>query len=59
MKLDEIIKILENRVLTLTAARQNCVNSGDLNKINQIDVDLLSTTNTIEQLKNMLRQQTQ
>jgi hypothetical protein len=41
------------------AARQNCVNSGDLNMINQIDVDLLSTTNTIEQLKNMLRQQTQ
>jgi hypothetical protein len=59
MKLDEVMKILENRVLTLTQARQGAVNSGDLNQVNLIDADLLSTTNTIEHLKNILRQQTQ
>ena len=54
MKIDEVIKILENRVLTLTQARQGAVNSGDLNQVNLIDADLISTVNSIEQIKLIL-----
>jgi hypothetical protein len=51
MKLDELLHIMENRVLTLTEARRLAVNSGDITNVEKIDGDLSTTLTTINQLK--------
>jgi hypothetical protein len=51
MRLDELLVIMQNRLLTLTEARKAAVNSGDIERVVQIDGDLITTIDTIEQLK--------
>lgn len=51
MKLDELLHIMENRVLTLTEARRLAVSSGDITNVEKIDGDLSTTLTTINQLK--------
>jgi hypothetical protein len=51
MKLDELLHIMENRVLTLTEARRIAISSGDITNVEKIDGDLTSTLTTITQLK--------
>lgn len=51
MKLDEVLHIMENRVLTLNEARRLAVNSGDITNVEKIDGDLSTTMTTINQLK--------
>lgn len=51
MRLDELLVIMQNRLLTLNEARKAAVNAGDLERVVQLDGDLLSTVTSIEQLK--------
>lgn len=51
MRLDELLVIMQNRLLTLNEARKAAVNAGDLERVVQLDSDLLSTVTSIEQLK--------
>jgi hypothetical protein len=57
MKLDNLLLIMQNRVLSLTEARKTAVIAGDIERIEQIDGDLLTTENTVEQLKRALQPQ--
>ncbi len=57
MKLDYLLAIMQNRVLSLTEARKAAVTAGDIERIEQIDGDLLTTENTVEQLKRALQPQ--
>ena len=51
MKIEELLFIIQNRVITLNIARAAAVNSGDIENVIKIDGDLLSTQITIQQLK--------
>lgn len=50
MTVNELVVILQNRLITLAEARKSAVASGDVERVLQVDNDLLSTTMTIEQL---------
>jgi hypothetical protein len=54
MTLDEVLVIMNNRVITLGEARKAAVASGDLEKVIQIDGDLVTTFTTIDRLKNTI-----
>jgi hypothetical protein len=54
MTLHEVLVIMNNRVITLGEARKAAVAAGDLEKVIQIDGDLMSTFTTIDQLKNSI-----
>lgn len=51
MTIDEVLVILQNRLITLTEARKAAVNVGDLERVVQIDGDLLTTVTSIEKIK--------
>ena len=51
MRLDELLHVMQNRLVTLNEARKGAFASGDVQRVNEIDGDLLTTQNTIEQLK--------
>jgi hypothetical protein len=51
MKIEEIIFILENRIKSLTQQRDNAVMSGNLELVNQIDIELTETQNTLNTIK--------
>lgn len=57
MKLDYLLSIMQNRILTLTEARKAAVTSGDIERVDQLDSDLLTTENTVEQIKSILQTQ--
>lgn len=57
MKLDYLLSIMQNRILTLTEARKAAVASGDIERVDQLDSDLLTTENTVEQIKSILQTQ--
>lgn len=51
MTLEEILIIMENRLINLTETRKSAVSSGLLDQVVALDADLLTTTGTIKQLK--------
>lgn len=51
MKIEEIIFILENRIKALQQQRDNAVMSGNLDLVNQIDIELTETQNTLNTIK--------
>jgi hypothetical protein len=51
MKIDELLVIMQNRLLTLNEAKKAAQIAGDLERIVQIDGDLLTTITSIEQIK--------
>jgi hypothetical protein len=51
MKIEEIVFILENRIKSLTQQRDNAVMSGNLELVNQIDIELTETQNTLNTIK--------
>jgi hypothetical protein len=55
MKLDYLLSIMQNRILTLTEARKSAVTSGDIERVAQLDADLLTTEDTVEKIKNLLQ----
>jgi hypothetical protein len=50
MTIDEVLVIMQNRLLTLNAARTAAIAAGDLERVNQIDGDLLTTYSSIDQI---------
>lgn len=55
MTLNEVLVIMNNRLVTLNEARKAAVAAGDLEKVVQIDGDLITTVSSIEQLKNTIQ----
>jgi hypothetical protein len=55
MKLQDILVIMQNRILSLNEARKLAVNSGNIEQIGLIDSDLLSTQNTIKTIEDSLK----
>lgn len=53
MTIQELITILMNRVTNLVETRKLAVHSGNLEQVAFIDIELLKTTTTLEQLKNI------
>ncbi len=51
MTVNELLVIMQNRLLALTEARKSSVSAGDLDRIVQIDNDLVTTLTSITQLK--------
>lgn len=50
MTLQEIIFIMDNRLINLTETRKAAVASGLIDQITLLDSDILTTTGTIQQL---------
>jgi hypothetical protein len=50
MTLNEILVILQNRMVALTEARKGAVASGDLESVVRIDGDILTTLTSIERI---------
>lgn len=50
MTLQEIIFIMDNRLINLTETRKAAVSSGLIDQITLLDSDILTTTGTIQQL---------
>jgi hypothetical protein len=50
MSLDEILIVLQNRVLSLKTSRASAFNAGDLENVVRIDNDLITTENSIEKI---------
>lgn len=55
MTLNDILFIMQNRVIALAEARKLAVSSGDLDRVNQIDMDLATTQTVINQLQNAIQ----
>lgn len=51
MTLNEILIILQNRLINLQETRKLAVASGNLEQVNSIDVDIETTTISISQIK--------
>jgi len=54
MTLQEILTILENRIIVLTESRKNAVSSGDLPMVIKIDEDLINTLSSVDDIKRTL-----
>lgn len=52
MKLQELITIMQNRLITLNEAKKSATAAGDIERVVQIDGDILTTTVVIQQLIN-------
>lgn len=59
MTLNEILSIMQNRIIALNEARRAAVNSGDLDGVVKIDSDLVTTHSSIEKIKLLLQLQDQ
>ena len=51
MTITELLTIMQNRLLTLNEARKSAVLAGDLERVVQIDGDLVTTYTTVEKLQ--------
>lgn len=51
MTLQELLVIMQNRLLTLNEARKSAINLGDLEQVNRIDGDLITTCATVEKIQ--------
>ena len=51
MKLQDILVIMQNRLLNLNETRKLAVISGNLEQVMSIDADINTTENSIQQLK--------
>lgn len=54
MTLEEVLIVMQNRVISLKTARTSSVNSGDLDSVIKIDNDLITTMSSIEKIKDIL-----
>jgi len=54
MKLQDILIIMQNRLLNLTEARKSALSTGNLEMLANIDADITSTELTVQQLKDAL-----
>ena len=56
MTLEELITIMNNRVLTLNDAKIHATSIGDLPQIIQLEGDLLTTLATIHKLEEVIKE---
>lgn len=54
MKLEEILVIMQNKVAILTEARKSAVATGDIQKVLQIDEELLNTSISVIKIQDVL-----
>lgn len=54
MTLHEILMIMQNRIISLNEARKAAYVAGDLERVTQIDTDLVTTWTSIEKIKNTI-----
>lgn len=59
MTLNEILSIMQNRIIALNEARRSAANAGDLDGVVKIDSDLVTTHSSIEKIKLLLQLQDQ
>lgn len=59
MTLNEILSIMQNRIIALNEARRSAANSGDLDGVVKIDSELVTTHSSIEKIKLLLQLQDQ
>ena len=53
MSIEEIIVILQNKITGLQAARIALIHQGNLQGVVDLDIDILSTQSTLDQLKSL------
>lgn len=53
MTIDYLQKILEHRISYLQALKQNAEIAGNIEEINKLDEELLTTQTTLNQLRNV------
>lgn len=51
MTLEDLVTIMNNRVLTLSEAKRHATSVGDLPQVIQLEGDLLTTLSTLHKLK--------
>lgn len=54
MTLEEVLTVMQNRIIALKTARISSVNAGDLDNVIKIDNDLITTLSSIEKIKEIL-----
>lgn len=54
MNLNEVLGIMQNRIMALNEARRSAAAAGDLPRVVQIDYDITTTNITIDQLKSII-----
>ena len=54
MKIEQVLAILQNRVVTLNSLKSSATGSGDLEKVIQVENELSDTLDTIEKIKNTI-----
>lgn len=59
MTIQEVLVIMQNRIIHLNEARKAAVNMGDLDGVVKIDTDLVTTQGSIEKIKLLLQLQEQ
>lgn len=52
MNIAFILKVMQNRLMSLNNIRSSAVNAGDLERIVQLDAEIAETEITIDDLKN-------
>lgn len=55
MTLNDILFIMQNRLIALSEARRLAVSSGDLDRVSQIDIDITTTQTVIQQLQHTMQ----
>lgn len=51
MTLNEILLIMQNRILYLNEAKKSAILCGDLERVTQIEADLATTKSSLEKIK--------
>jgi hypothetical protein len=54
MSLEEVLRILRNRLATLGLQRSHAASVGDLERVSAIDEDILSTEQTIARIESLV-----
>lgn len=54
MKIDDILLIMQNKLVNLSENRKAAFANGDLSTVTAIDLQIIETEKTIEQLKQAL-----
>ena len=53
MRIQDLIKILNNRLFHLTAAKQTAEAMGDLDRLASLENEIVSTQNTLSQIQTL------
>lgn len=54
MSIDELIRLMEARIVALNAARASAAQAGDIGQITRLDTDIVQTQTTLDQLRTLV-----